>query len=247
MARLGAIATPLKQGGKIVVLGYGEVGRKIVELLHDAGESTTVIDVEALPGVDVVGNALDQAVLDQAGVRNASAVVLALSNDNEALFAATVVREFAPQVALIARVNQAQTVKRLYQVGTDFALSIGQVAGQLLALQMLGEEYVSLEPTVKIVKVDGSSLAGQHPLRIGLRGHSDVLVVAIERGPRVVVEFGNEFLIETGDTLFLCGAPGAIDAYFTEFPEIRPRPPARSAVVQPSNMQSQTVKQPKEN
>lgn len=43
----------------------------------------------------------------------AAMLVLALSNDNEALFAATVVREFAPDVPLIARFNQAQTVKRL--------------------------------------------------------------------------------------------------------------------------------------
>ncbi len=221
VARLGQIATPLKQGGKIVVLGYDEVGRKIVELLHDAGEPTTVIDLEPLAGVDVVGNALDQTTLERAGVREASAVVLALGNDNEALFAATVVRDFAPHVPLIARVNQAQTVKRLYQVGTDFALSIGQVAGQLLAHQMLGEEYVSLEPTVKIIKVDGSSLAGQHPLRSSLRGRTDVLVVALGRNAAVVVEFADEFRIEAGDELFLCGAPAALDACFSEFPQLR--------------------------
>jgi voltage-gated potassium channel len=232
VTRLGDIATPLKQGGKIVVFGYGEVGRKIVELLHDAGEPTTVIDVEASPGVDVVGNALEQAVLERAGVRDAGAVVLALSNDNEALFAATVVRDFAPHVVLIARVNQAQTVKRLYQVGTDFALSIGQVAGQLLANQMLGEEYVSLEPTVKVVKVDGSSFAGQHPLHTALRGRADVLVVALERGSAVVVEFGDAYRIAAGDALFLCGAPAALDASFSEFPDLRPRPPARSAAGQ---------------
>jgi Trk K+ transport system NAD-binding subunit len=229
VARLGEIATPLKQGGKIVVFGYGEVGHKIVDLLHDAGEPTTVIDVQASPGVDVIGNALDQATLELAAVRDAGAVVLALSNDNEALFAATVVRDFAPQVPLVARVNQAHTVKRLYQVGTDFALSIGQVAGQLLAYQLLGEEYVSLEPTVKIVKVDGSSLAGQHPLHTRLRGRADVLVVALERGASVVVEFGDEFRIATGDALFLCGAPAALDACFNEFPALRPRPPARAA------------------
>jgi len=234
VARLGKSATPLKQGGKIVVFGYGEVGRKIVELLHDAGEPTTVIDVDALPGVDVVGNALDQTVLERAGVRDASAVVLALSNDNEALFAATVVRDYAPQVPLIARVNQAQTVKRLYQVGTDFALSIGQVAGQLLAHQMLGEEYVSIEPTVKIVKVDGSSFAGQHPLHTELRVRADVLVVALERGDKVLVEFNDEFRIATGDALFLCGAPDALDACFGKFPDLRARLSVLSAENQPA-------------
>jgi voltage-gated potassium channel len=229
--RLGEVATPLKQGGTVLVFGYGEVGRKVVELLHDAGEPTTVIDIAAAPGVDVVGNALEQTVLERAGVRDASAVVLALSNDNEGLFAAAVLRDFAPQVPLIARVNQAQTVKRLYQVGTDFALSIGQVAGQLLAHQMLGEEYVSLEPTVKIIKVDGSSFAGQHPLRTALRGRGDVLVVALERGEDVVVEFAADFRVAAGDALYLCGAPDALDNCCIEFPglRLRPSPPGAAA------------------
>ena len=88
---------------------------------------------------------------------------------------------------------------------------------------MLGEEYVSLEPTVKIVKVDGSSFAGQHPLRTGLRERVDVLVVALERGTTVVVEFSDDFRIVAGDALFLCGAPDALEACFIECPELRSR------------------------
>ena len=217
VTRLGEIATPLRQGGNIIVFGYGEVGRKIVELLHDAGESTTVVDVMPLPGVDIVGNALDAEVLARAGVGEASAVVLALSNDNEALFAAAVVRDFAPLVPLIARVNQARTVKRLYQVGTDFALSIGQLSSQLLAHKLLGEEYVSLEPMVKIVKVDGSQFAGQHPLHTSLRDRAAILVVALERGDMVAVEFSEEFRIMDGDALYLCGTPDALEECFRGF------------------------------
>ncbi len=225
IARLGEIATPLKQGGAIVVLGYGEVGRKIVELLRDTGERTTVIDVQARPGVDVVGNALEQATLERAGVREAGAVVLALSNDNEALFAASVIRGYAPQVPLIARVNQAQTVKRLYRVGTDFALSISQVAGPLLARQMLGETYVSLEPTVKVVGIDASSLAGRHPLQTGIRERCGALVVALERDGKLIVEFDEEERLAPGDALFLCGAPEALEDCFDAFPALRPRSP----------------------
>ena len=38
------MATPLRLHGPIVVAGYGAVGRKVVEMLHDAGETTIVID-----------------------------------------------------------------------------------------------------------------------------------------------------------------------------------------------------------
>lgn len=229
IARLGEIATPLRQGGAIVVLGHGEVGRKVVELLHDAGERTTVIDIAAGPGVDVVGNALEQETLEHAAVREASAVVLALSNDNEGLFAAAVVRDYAPEVPLIARVNQAQTVQRLYRVGTDFALSIGQVAGQLLAHQMLGEDYVSLEPMVKIIKVDASSLSGHHPLTSGIRECSGALVVALERAGEVLVDFPEDLRIAAGDALYLCAAPDALETCFTALPELRPGAGPRAA------------------
>ncbi len=227
IARLGELATPLKQGGTIVVLGFGEVGQKIAELLHDAREHTTVIDIRPGPGVDVVGNALEQTTLERAGVRDAGAVVLALSNDNEALFAASVIRSYAPQVPLIARVNQAQTVKRLYHVGIDFALSISQVAGPLLAQQMLGEKYVSLEPSVKIVRVDASAFVGQRPLEVGIRERSGALVVALERDREVLVEFEDDLHIAPGDNLFLCGAPDTLDACFDAFPALRPRDPIR--------------------
>jgi Trk K+ transport system NAD-binding subunit len=94
---------------------------------------------------------------------------------------------------------------------------------------MLGEEYVSLEPMVKIVKVDGSSFAGRHPLDTPLRGRADALVVALERGDAVVVEFDDAFRIAAGDALFLCGAPDALDACFAAFPEIRLRHVAATA------------------
>jgi len=46
----------------------------------------------------------------------------------------------------------------------------------------------------------------------------------LERGNAVLTEFGDELRIETGDAMFLCGAPDALDACLGEFPQLRPRP-----------------------
>lgn len=213
LERLDKLVKPLARSGTIVVAGYGEVGAKVVELLHDAGEHTTVIDLQPCEGVDVAGSALNRPTLEAAGVGEARAVVIALSNDSEALFAAAVVRDYAPDVPLIARVNQSQNVERLYRVGTDFALSLGQVAGRILAYHILGEDFLSVEPRVTLQKVDASGLVGQHPLRAGVRQRSGCQIVAVGRGSDIVVEFPDEFTIADKDAIYLCGAPEALDAY----------------------------------
>ena len=216
---LSRLAVPLVHHGPIVIAGFGEVGRQVQEMLTTAGEKTVTIDQTPTTGVDIAGNALDWGTLKKAGVRTASAVVLTLGNDSEALFAATVIREFAPDVPLIARVNQPHSVHRLYRVGADLALSIGQVAGQLLAQHLLGEEYISLEQDLKLVKVDASGLVGRHPLRAGVRERTGCQVVAIERGGDVLVEFAEDCRVAATDAVFVAGSQKAIDAYYSHFRE----------------------------
>lgn len=214
---LSRLAIPLKHHGPIIIAGFGEVGRQVQQMLTDAGEKTVIIDRVPNEEVDILGNALDRYTLERADVQNAGAVVLALSDDSEGLFAATVVREFAPDVPLVARVKQPQTVHRLYRVGVDFALSMGQVAGQLLAQHLLGEEYISLEQDLKLVKVDVSGLIGRHPLRAGVRERTGCQVVAIERAEEVIVEFADDCLVKETDAVFLAGSQEALDVYYSHF------------------------------
>jgi len=80
-------------------------------MLHDASENCVVIDREALPGVDIVGNVLELATLDQARVHEAGAVILALSNDSESVFSTAEVRDYAPAVPLhCARMTRSLSV-----------------------------------------------------------------------------------------------------------------------------------------
>ncbi|MEJ2132130.1 MAG: TrkA C-terminal domain-containing protein, partial [Gammaproteobacteria bacterium] len=95
----------------------------------------------------------------------------------------------------------------------DFAMSIGQVAGQLLAHQLLGEEYVSLERSVNVLKIDGAGFRGRHPFAAGIRERTGCHVVAVARGTKVIVDFPEDFTIEPDDAVYICGAPEALDSY----------------------------------
>jgi voltage-gated potassium channel len=235
LARVERMATPLRRHGPIVVAGYGAVGRKVVEMLRDAGESTIVIDELADPAVDVIGNVLDHTTLERAEVRKASAVVLALSNDSAGVFATAVVRDYAPDVRLIARVNLAPNVARLYQAGADFALSVGQVAGQILAHHLLGEDAVRVEQRLKLARVAPGTLVDGHPWQAGIREKTATAVVAVERGTEVLVEFDQAFKVRADDVLFVCGTMASLDKYMREY---RATPAERPATPRPPGQQA---------
>lgn len=211
------LALPIRRSGPIVVAGFGAVGSKVVELLQDAGESCVVIDQVAAPGVNVVGNVLERATLDRAQVREASAVVLALSDDGESVFATAAVRDYAPEVPLVVRVLRTHNTERLYRNGADFAISVGQVAGQILALHLLGEQAVPMENGIKFSRLTAGAMAGASPWHNDALDRTGAKVVAVERDGAVVVEFEHGFLVQADDVVFICGSVNSLGRYQREF------------------------------
>lgn len=210
LERVERLAMPIRRSGAIVVAGYGAVGHKVVELLNDADERCVVIDQVAGPGVDVVGNVLDTDVLERAGVRNASAVILALSDDGESVFATAAVRDYAPGVPLIVRVLRSSNTGRLYRSGADFAISVGQVAGQVLAYQLLDQQTIGVENRIRFARVSPGTLVGARPWHHDALERTGAKVVGIERGSEVLVEFDATFRIASGDVLCLCGSTASL-------------------------------------
>ncbi len=215
--RLNDMARPITQQGPIVVIGFADVGQKLVEILHATGEEVRVVDEVESAGVDVVGDVLDVRVLDRAAIAEARVVILALDSDGAALFAAAVVRDHVPEIPLLACVSHVENADRVQRAGADFALSVSQVAGQLLVHHVLGE-MVSHKPRIKMVKLRPGPLAGRHPLAARIRERTGCSVVAVERAGEVLMEIPASLVLEPEDALYICGTPAAFDRYYEEFP-----------------------------
>jgi len=207
----------LRRHGPFLIAGGGEVGRKVAELLTDAGEEIFMIDAQPGPGVNLVGNVVDTQILKQAGVENVQAVILALSADSTTLFATVIVKDLAPDVPVIARVNRVENLERIYAAGADFALSISQVSGQLLAWRLLGKESVALDPELRVIKVSTRGLEKYHPRDTDIREKTGCSVVAVERGDELLVEFGPEFRFQPNDAVYICGNAEAAQKYDIRF------------------------------
>ncbi len=208
LRKLSALAggTPLRgRQGRFVVAGYGEVGGVAVELLRSVGEEVLVVDRRERPGVDLVGDFLDLSVLERAGASEAQGVILALDSDSATLFATVLVREAAPDVPIVARVNQSANVGRIHRAGADFALSISQVSGQILAGTLLGQDAVEIENQLRVVRAPAEALAGRSLAEVDLRRRFGCTVVALERGEEIRLPVPGDFRFAPGDRLYLAG------------------------------------------
>lgn len=205
----------LRWEGHFVVGGAGEVGSKVAELLRAVGEEVRLVDRRPGEGVDLVGDMMDLKILEAAGVKEAQAVILALDTDAATLFTAVILKDLAPEVPVIARVNQADNVERIHRAGADFALSISQVSGQMLAKKLLGEESFAIDPQLKVLKIAPDGLTGQHPAALAIRERTGCSIVAVERGEDVLVQFGPDFRFQPEDAVYVCGSSGSVRR-FTE-------------------------------
>jgi Trk K+ transport system NAD-binding subunit len=198
-ARLGA---PLfHHRGGFLIAGFGEVGRKVHELLCDVGEEVRVLERNPGPNVDFVGDVLDSSVLEKANVASARALILALDSDDSTLFATVIVRDLAPDVPVIARVNHARNLANIHRAGADYALSIADISGQMLTARLLGGSARAREEHRRVIRIEGKDCAGRTAYDLASEGRA---VLAVERDGALLHGVDPELPIRATDRVWLC-------------------------------------------
>ncbi|MFB6118690.1 potassium channel family protein [Halosegnis sp.] len=201
--------------GETLVLGYGEVGRKVVGALDTAGLPHTVVDREAYDGVDVVGDVTEPATLERAGLADGRSVVLAVGDDTVAEFATLVCRDAEPDVEILARAEGIESVRKIYRAGADYVLSLASITGRMAASAVLDEEVIALDTQVEVVRTEAPALAGETLGGADVRARTGCTVVAVERDGEVVTNLGPDYRVRETDTLIIAGTDEGINR-FTE-------------------------------
>ena len=202
--------------GETVVIGYGEVGSTITAALDDAGLPYTVVDRMEMDGVDVVGDATELETLREAGIETARSVILAMPDDTTTEFATLVIRDVSPETEIIARVEETESVQKMYRAGADYVLSLATVSGRMIASTILEDEDVlSLDQQVEVVRTVAPKLIGQTIGDADVRSKTGCTVVGVERNGTVKTDIGPNFSVEPGDELIIAGTDDGIRR-FTE-------------------------------
>jgi voltage-gated potassium channel len=216
-----------KMSGHTIVCGWGRVGRAVADDLAEAGHSVVVVDIDAnrvagLPYPTVVGDATLDSTLRAAGIDRARALIAALEGDAENLFVTLSARAIVPELFIVARARQDESVPKLANAGADRVVNPQELGAARMASFVARPhvaEFVdvvmherSLEFRMQEFDVpEGSPLAGHTLREADLRKRAGVLVLALRRvdgtfttnpDPDIVIE-PHQILIAVGtDTDF---------------------------------------------
>ena len=183
--------------GHVVICGWGRVGRAAAADIAVAGRSIVVIDMIAdrladLPVPTIVGDATLDTTLRAAGIEHASALIAALEGDAENLFVTLSSKAINPDLFIVARARQEESVNKLSRAGADRVVNPQELGAARMAsfvVQPNVAEFVdvvmherSMDFRMQEVEIpEGSRLAGISLRDANLRQLAGVLVLALRR------------------------------------------------------------------
>jgi voltage-gated potassium channel len=199
-----------------IICGYGTKGTAAVSALLETGyDKSRIVVVEnrevairqaAANGlVAIEGSATRSAVLLEADVKNAKAIIIATDSDDASVLITLTVRQLtAGQVRIIAAVREQENAPLLKQSGAHHVIVSSATAGRLLGLTTTSPPLIDLVEDL-LTPGQGMALAMRSAERDEMgcnpRELQTLVVALIRRGKVLALGGAAAMTIETGDML----------------------------------------------
>lgn len=206
----------------VIVCGYGHTGRSAAQELLAKGsapESLVVIDnspivteeAGAAGFIAMRGDATHEAVLRDAGIEQARALIVAVGRDDTAVLTVLTARQLNTQVRVLAVAKKEENGKLLRQSGADTIVSPPKVGGYLLAEAV--ERRLTVDYLYDLMTEAGDVKFVERPVaadEIGVKGRAvrDGLIMKIRRGAGEIGFWAVEETLRQGGDVLLVLAHG---------------------------------------
>jgi len=208
----------------VIICGYGRFGRAVVEELTRKAVPMVVIEtdpakqaeLDAVGALHVLGSALEDAVLDDAGVSAARAIIVATGSDADNVYITLSAREKNPKILIYARGDSDAGLRRLKLAGADQVVAAYQWAGMRIAASIVRPSVVDFlqlsvpgresEVDLEEIRVSPASPAAGMSIAAVEQQNPRLRIVAMKRNDQPLEMIpAPETKIEPGDLLVVIG------------------------------------------
>jgi monovalent cation:H+ antiporter-2, CPA2 family len=185
VANRAALPAPGGEAKRLaIVVGYGPVGRSVHGLLREAQLSTVVIDMSmdtvatlgAQGQTAIFGDASRESLLEQAGIRKASHLILTLSSSSDRMAVVTAARSLNANVRILVRARFLREREDLEQAGVTAAVFEEAEAAVALARLVLTDTGTHRQAADRKIKDLRLRLIMENISNIGLQRVRSVMV-----------------------------------------------------------------------
>ncbi len=215
----------------VIVCGFGKMGFQAAWELKKAGVPFVIIEQDETKGrsprfageLILHGNAMDDLMLERAGIRSARGLITALTTDADNVLVTLTVKQLRPDLPIVARSAKLGTERQLKAAGATHIVSPYEIGGRRMASLLLKPEMLNFFDVVlhgeqlelgleRITIAAGSELVGQSLREARLRHATGSLLVGLvhaEAGLRFNPAGDERF--QAGDQLLVMGPPEALE------------------------------------
>jgi voltage-gated potassium channel len=214
-----------KLNDHIIFCGFGRLSRFAAQSLGEQRENLVIIEREPQraqsareEGYMVLeGDATNEEVLAQAGIKKAKKLVCLLAKDADNLYVILTSRELSPKIFIVSRSEDEASEKLLKRAGADRLISPYRIGGQRIA-QGLRKPYVTdfldlaLSSSGERLQLEelriphNSPVAGRTLRDSDIRRRTNVIVAGIaEADGKMLFNPSGDAVIQSGTTLIALG------------------------------------------
>ena len=206
----------------VVIIGGGRVGRAIAKSLQEEGIDYRIVERQPEPGLDpaklVTGDAAELEVLEQAGIRESSTVVITTHDDDMNVYLTIYCRRLRPDIHILGRANLERNVSTLHRAGADFVMSYATMGANVLFNLLKRADILVLAEGLDAFRIPTPpALAGRTLAESNIRETTGCNVVAVVQGPEFDVNPDARTRLPADAELVLIGDIESEARFFAQF------------------------------
>lgn len=203
--------------GAYVVIGLGRFGSAVAQTLVANGEEVIIVDrdpdrvreLRYLTDYAYVINHLDQKALEEIGVGDCAAAIIAIGSQLDANILATLYCLNLNVPKVIAKANSKDQGCILEKIGAQ-AVYPEHEMGERLANQLSNKrviDYFSVQGNIDIAQiVVPRSFVGRRLMDLELRQKYGISIIAIQTPTRTIEEIDPQYVFSKGDIIIVIGS-----------------------------------------
>jgi len=212
---------------QFAVLGLGRFGSNVAISLEQMGYNVLGVEKDetiAAAMADKLTHVLicdirNSHALEQAGIQNMDAVVIASKNLEASLMAAMICSEMNVPEIIVKAIDErhAEMAKK---IGATRIIFSEKSTAKRLALHLVSDnvmDYLDIDGDIKILCLNiPSKYAGKNLIETGWRDKYQVAVIVVENQKETLISPPLTYKFEEGDKIFVIGSLDALSKFETD-------------------------------